>query len=91
MRALQEHAFCCQFVNTLVPESANAMQRTYLVHTCAMRSAEKRPSRRQGEARAGKKRREFEELFNRLRAARDPDEARRLGDRLGGMIFSGRR
>jgi len=59
------------------------------VHTYVMRSAKKRPSRRQTETQPGKKQREFEKLFKRFRAATDSDEVKRFGDKLGRMIFGG--
>ena len=59
------------------------------MHTYVMRSAEKTPSRRQTEIGASKKQREFEKLFDRFRAATDSDEFKRLGDKLGRMIFGG--
>jgi hypothetical protein len=59
-----------------------------LVHTDVMRSPKKKTGQRRPGIRAEeKKRREFKKLAERFRTATDPEKAKRLGDKLGEMVF----
>jgi hypothetical protein len=59
-----------------------------LVHTDVMRSPKKKTGQRRPRIRAEeKKRRELKKLAERFRAATDPEKAKRLGDKLGEMVF----
>ena len=59
-----------------------------LVHTDVMRSPKKKTSQRLPGIRAEEKeRRELKKLVERFRTATDPEKAKRLGDKLGKMIF----
>ena len=63
---------------------------TYLVHTDVMRLREKKTDQRRSRIQGEKeKRREFERLVERFRNAADPEKAKRLGDKLGRLIFGG--
>ncbi len=63
---------------------------TYLVHTDVMRVREKKTGQRQsGISGEKEKRREFEKLVERFRNATDLEKAKRLGDKLGRMVFGG--
>ena len=63
---------------------------TYLVHTDVMRLREKKADQRRSGIQSEKeKRREFEKLVERFRNATDPEKAKRLGDKLGRMVFGG--
>ncbi len=63
---------------------------TYLVHTDVMRLREKKTGQRQsGISGEKEKRREFEKLVKRFRNATDPEKAKRLGDKLGRVVFGG--
>jgi hypothetical protein len=63
---------------------------TYSVHTDVMRLRKKKTDQRrcgiQGEK---EKQREFEKVVERFRNATDPEKAKRLGDKLGRMVFGG--
>ncbi len=53
-----------------------------------MRSPKKKIGQRRPGIRAEeKKRRELKELAERFRTATDPEKAKRLGDKLGEMVF----
>ena len=55
-----------------------------------MRSPEKKAGQRQSGIPAGEEnQREFEKLVQRFREADDPDEAMRLGEQVGRMVFGG--
>jgi hypothetical protein len=63
---------------------------TYLVHTDVMKVREKKTGQRRSEIGGEKeKQREFEKLVERFRDATDPEKAKRLGDKLGRMVFGG--
>jgi hypothetical protein len=60
----------------------------YLVHTDVMRFREKKAGQSQPGIRDKiEKQREFEKLVERFRNATDPEKAKRLGDKLGRMVF----
>lgn len=63
------------------------MRLTYLVHTDVMRSEKKTGQRGSGIRAEEAKQREFEKLVEHFRNASDAQEAKRLGDKLGRMLF----
>ena len=58
-----------------------------LVHTDVMTSPKKKTGQRRPGIRAEEKKRELKKLAERFRTATDPEKAKRLGDKLGEMVF----
>ena len=60
-----------------------------LVHTDVMRAPKKKAGQRRSGIRAEEeKRREFKKLVERFRSATIAEQAKRLGDKVGQMVFS---